>query len=68
MSRQHLARDLRVTWLVCAQQAEVGKPKEEKKSAKTTDEKPVRNRMRVRRCRLIFDVNFPNCGNASCSD
>ena len=43
MPSQHLARDLGITGLVRAQQAEMGKSKKEKKPAKTGEEKPVCN-------------------------
>ena len=56
MSRQHLARDLRVTWLVCAQQAEISQAKEEKKSAEASEQQPVDVRARSG---AAFDVSFP---------
>jgi hypothetical protein len=64
MSYQHLSCDLCVARLICAYQTEVGKSKEEKKSAKTSKKKPVCNSARVRRCQLVFDVNCPGFGFA----
>jgi hypothetical protein len=49
MPSQHLARDLGITGLVRTQQAEMGESKEEKKPAKTGEERPVCNTSGARR-------------------